>query len=108
MAINTSFRLGLEYLIPLGFLLLLAGGPIQKTLLGGGEGQGASSSLSSSASHKEAHSAVLDAEKLVFPEKDLQCPQHSYETHILSTEPLVVYIEGFLSKQETEHLVNIR
>lgn len=101
MAIN-NLRLGLEYLIPLGFLLLIAGGPIQNSLFGGG--QQATTSLSS----YNENIPVLDAEKLVIPEKDLACPDHAFETHILSTDPLVVYISGFLSKQEAEHLVTIR
>jgi prolyl 4-hydroxylase len=96
---SSAFRLPVEYLIPLAFILLLAGGPVQKFLLGGqNDGQPLSS-------HEVP---ILDAEKLVFPEKDLFCPQHSFGTHILSTEPLVVYISGFLSEQEADHLVQIR
>lgn len=95
---SNGFRLGLEYLIPLAFLLLIAGGPIQQFLFGD-----RSSSLLST---NEA--PVLDAEKLVVPDASLRCPHHSYETHILSTEPLVVYIPGFLSDAEADHLVEIR
>lgn len=36
------------------------------------------------------------------------CPPHSYELHILSQEPLMIYIENFLSKEEQEHLVKVR
>jgi prolyl 4-hydroxylase len=38
----------------------------------------------------------------------LFCPSHSYNTYILSHEPLMVYIEGFLSPNESEHLVRVR
>jgi hypothetical protein len=38
----------------------------------------------------------------------LFCPKHSYNTYILSHEPLMVYIEGFLSRNESEHLVKVR
>ena len=96
---SSSLRLPFEYLIPLAFILLLAGGPVQKFLFGA---QNHEQPLSS---HEVP---ILDAEKLVFPEKDLSCPTHSFETHILSTEPLVVYISGFLSEQEADHLVEIR
>jgi len=95
---SNGFRLGLEYLIPLAFLLLIAGGPIQQLLFG--------DRTSSLLSTNEA--PVLDAEKLVVPDANLACPPHSYETHILSTEPLVVYISGFLSNTEADHLVEIR
>ena len=95
---NNGFRLGLEYLIPLAFLLLIAGGPIQQFLFG--------DRTSSLLSTNEA--PVLDAEKLVVPDANLACPPHSYETHILSTEPLVVYISGFVSDAEADHLVDIR
>ena len=39
---------------------------------------------------------------------DTRCPQDSYSVHILSKEPLVVYIENFLSENERVHLLEIR
>lgn len=39
---------------------------------------------------------------------DTQCPRDSYSVHILSKEPLVVYIENFLLKNERAHLLEIR
>lgn len=33
------------------------------------------------------------------------CATHRYSTYIISHEPLVVYIENFLSSKESEHLV---
>lgn len=38
----------------------------------------------------------------------LQCPGDSYSVHIFSKEPLVVYIENFLSVAERSHLLDIR
>lgn len=32
----------------------------------------------------------------------------AYRVHILSQAPLVIYIEGFLSGDEADHLVNVR
>lgn len=47
------------------------------------------------------------SDSLVFPEDDLVCAPHAYNVRVLSREPLVVYIDGFLSKKEAEHLVNV-
>lgn len=53
--------------------------------------------------------AQARAESLVYPDvKNLQCSQHDYHVHIFSTDPLVVYIDGFLSDREAKHLVEIR
>lgn len=42
----------------------------------------------------------------MFPEPNLTCAEHSFKgVYVLSREPLVVYIEGFLSAQETESVV---
>ena len=49
------------------------------------------------------------AESLVYPDtKNLQCPEHDYDIHIFSADPLVIYIDGFLSDEEARHLVDIR
>lgn len=47
-------------------------------------------------------------ESLVFPDPDLECPEHGYDVHIYSTKPLVVYIDGFLSSEEADALVELR
>lgn len=44
---------------------------------------------------------------LVIPDPGLVCEPHGYDVRILSREPLVVYVEMFLSRDEAEHLVNI-
>lgn len=36
------------------------------------------------------------------------CPADAYSVHIYSREPLVLYIEGFLSAEERAHLLDIR
>jgi prolyl 4-hydroxylase len=38
----------------------------------------------------------------------LSCPPHGYRTHILSQEPLIIYIENFLNEVESAHLLKIR
>ncbi|KIW02814.1 uncharacterized protein PV09_05872 [Verruconis gallopava] len=44
-------------------------------------------------------------DSLIIPDDTLQCPPHSYATHIAHHEPLVIYVENFLSDAEAEHLV---
>jgi hypothetical protein len=46
---------------------------------------------------------------LIIPERNLSCAEHTYKgLHVLSREPLVVYVEGFLRAHEVEHIVNVR
>jgi prolyl 4-hydroxylase len=46
---------------------------------------------------------------LIIPERNLSCAEHTYKgLHVLSREPLVVYVEGFLRGHEVEHVVNVR
>lgn len=52
---------------------------------------------------------VKTLESLVIPEKNLSCAEHRYKgIHILSREPLVVYIEGFLGEGEGQEIVDLR
>ena len=37
-----------------------------------------------------------------------ECPPDAYVARILRREPLVVYLEGFLSEEERSHLLEIR
>ncbi|ORY12134.1 hypothetical protein BCR34DRAFT_624486 [Clohesyomyces aquaticus] len=46
-------------------------------------------------------------ENLVIPEKGLICPEHGYKVFVFQRDPLVVYIEGFLSAEESEHIVRM-
>lgn len=39
---------------------------------------------------------------------NLTCPGDAYAAHLFSKEPLVVYIENFLSPTERAHLLDIR
>lgn len=36
-----------------------------------------------------------------------QCPRPQYKTRIVHRNPLIIYIENFLSKSEIEHLLEI-
>jgi len=44
----------------------------------------------------------------IAPDEPLFCRPHSYTTYILSHEPLIIYIEGFLDLDESAHLLKIR
>ncbi|KAF2255466.1 hypothetical protein BU26DRAFT_476362 [Trematosphaeria pertusa] len=47
-------------------------------------------------------------ESLVIPEGNLTCGEHAYRgVYVLSREPLVVYIEGFLTEDECGHVVEL-
>lgn len=46
---------------------------------------------------------------IVIPTDNLSCHEHAYTgVHVLSREPLVVYIEGFLSEAERREVLAMR
>jgi prolyl 4-hydroxylase len=45
------------------------------------------------------------SDSLIIPDETLTCSPHKFNIRILSREPLIVYIDGFLSETETAHLV---
>jgi len=56
-------------------------------------------------------SFVLNSSFIAIEDSDFNpasCPAHTYETHIISQEPLLIYIENFLSLEERAHLITIR
>ena len=36
------------------------------------------------------------------------CKDNSYETHLISEDPLVIYVDGFISQEEALQLVSLR
>lgn len=36
------------------------------------------------------------------------CEDHAYETHLISEDPLVIYIDGFITQEEALQLVSLR
>lgn len=62
----------------------------------------------SSTAKNDVPVARAKIESLVYPDQTLSCAEHEYNIHVFSTAPLVIYIDGFLSEGEAEHLVNIR
>lgn len=52
-------------------------------------------------------------DRFICPEEDddrnrSECREHDYSVHIFSRNPLVIYIENFLTKTEAEHLLAVR
>lgn len=80
---------------------ILAGAPFSSFLFG-------SSSSSSSSSRNKSQAFTGDkSDSLIIPEHNLTCPHHGYQIHIFSRDPLIVYIESFLSGREAEHVVRM-
>lgn len=61
--------------------------------------------ISSSESSEEPVASFEKIEALVYPDRNLVCPEHAYQTHILSRDPLIIYIPHFLSDKEANELV---
>jgi prolyl 4-hydroxylase len=84
---------------------ILAGAPLQEVLFG--RGSPASYSYHGDASASSMSPQKLDS--LVIPDANLSCDEHAFKSvHVLSREPLVVYIEGFLEESEAVEVVELR
>ncbi|KAJ4300992.1 hypothetical protein N0V90_003081 [Kalmusia sp. IMI 367209] len=103
---NRALPLGsiLQYVV-LGLLgYVLAGAPLLSIILGGSGGEKKKSRVGYTP--PEIHPEKLST--LVIPEANLSCAVHTYKgVHVLSREPLVLYIEGFLEAEEVRHVVEI-
>lgn len=100
----TSF---VQYAFLAALAYILAGAPLSSLLISRADGDSASSSNSLGANKGVDIKANL--ENLVIPEKNLSCVAHAYKgVYVLSREPLVVYIEGFVSEEEGKEVVALR
>ncbi|KAF2499807.1 hypothetical protein BU16DRAFT_524252 [Lophium mytilinum] len=94
MSFKASSLIQYAFLGVLGYLFV--GAPLFTTLFGEVDRE------------VSTHGEVLkNIESLVVPEENLTCPHHGYNINIFSTEPLIIYIESFLSDEEAAHLVKI-
>lgn len=66
------------------------------------------STIGLTANEQDVPIARAQAESLVYPDNHLQCQRHDFSTHIFSTSPLVIYVDGFISGTEAQHLIDIR
>ncbi|KAH6604246.1 hypothetical protein Trco_007692 [Trichoderma cornu-damae] len=89
-----------SYVIGLLAILLLVANPINQYFLP--QNLGAKNSLSPRPQLNESLLAI-DGANATVP----NCPADAYGARILCREPLVVYLEGFLSESERQHLLEI-
>jgi len=90
----------LQYVVIAVLGYIFAGAPLASMIFGSGKGKEAGEQRQ-----------AFDGDKsgsLVVPDPELFCEEHGYEAMILESEPLVVYVKGFLSAEEREHLVKLR
>jgi prolyl 4-hydroxylase len=99
---SLSVRTVIQYAVLAGVAYILAGAPFLSIVTPYSGVSPQSASVQSSAN-------VDRLDSLVIPEANLSCSKHSLNgISVLSREPLVVYIEGFLSDWEAKELVRLR
>ena len=91
-----------SYIVGLVACLIIFANPITDLLYGKPSGRPASSKLSP---RPELNESLLAIDGPDAPA--LQCPQDTYKARVLRREPLVVYLEDFLSEEERNHLLTI-
>jgi prolyl 4-hydroxylase len=107
-SISSSWSPGsiVQYTFIAALAYILAGAPLLSILKPNSD---ASSYSASSSRARDGSVNVGKLDNLVIPEKNLSCKEHAYKgVHILSREPLVVYIEGFLGEAEGDEVVKLR
>jgi hypothetical protein len=98
---SSSFSLSacVQYIFFAAVVYVLAGAPLN-SVFSNGDTDSYSGPLNTSADQLR---------DIVIPTKNLSCPDHAYKgVHVLSREPLVVYIEGFLSEMERGDVLAMR
>jgi prolyl 4-hydroxylase len=106
---SSSFPISVTTFIQYSFLAalayVLAGAPLLSIF----KPDSGSSYLSRGATARGGSVDVGKLYNLVIPEKNLQCKEHGYKgVYLLSREPLVVYIDGFLGNGEGDEVVKLR
>jgi prolyl 4-hydroxylase len=93
------------FLAVIGYIL--AGAPLVS--LFGGEAAGKGRRERDGRGGKGVQISKEKLESLVVPDRNLSCGAHALRgVHVLSREPLVVYIEGFLGAEEATQVVELR
>ncbi|KAF2877807.1 hypothetical protein BDV95DRAFT_480508 [Massariosphaeria phaeospora] len=104
MAPSVSFGSLIQYTVLCLLAYILAGAPWLSSIVPG------SADGNVAARGRADLNVTLSAEKaqsLVFPEEGLRCEEQGYRVHVFSREPLVLYVEDFLSGGEVEHVVRM-
>ena len=93
---RVKYRTVLEIIVIAAVIYVLVGTPGL---------QFSTSSNQSRSPQDDVSNARAKVENLVYPSKELNCARRNYEILVFSTSPLVLYIDGFLSEQEADHLI---
>ncbi|XP_014561583.1 hypothetical protein COCVIDRAFT_86384 [Bipolaris victoriae FI3] len=95
-----------QYVFLAGLAYVLAGAPLSSLI-----NSSSSNSESYNVNGKAREGKVVDVrtlESLVIPETNLSCAEHRYKgVYVLSRDPLVIYIEGFLGEGEGKEVVDL-
>ena len=96
-----------QYTVLAVLAYVLAGAPLSSLL-----NSPSSTSTNSNTARTEAGQNSYkgrELENLVIPEAGLECGGHQFKgVYVMSREPLVVYIEGFLGEGEGDEVVRLR
>lgn len=93
MGLSVGSVIQYVFLAVVGYILV--GSPLQRIFLGGRPAA-------------EDDVVFAKSDHLVIPDESLVCPDYGYNVHILNRDPLVIYMPSFVSRQEAQHLVDIR
>ena len=96
-----------EIAVPLIIAYVFLGAPIPSFI---SHSTGTSETLGSSPILFSRENLDWAVETLAFPDADSKvwCPHHDFVAHVFSRDPLVIYIENFLSAAEVAHLLESR
>lgn len=61
----------------------------------------------SSGKEEDAVVSYEKSDSLVYPDENLQCEPHTFQSHILSRDPLIIYIPSFLKDEEADEMVKL-
>ncbi|KAJ5064605.1 hypothetical protein J3E74DRAFT_200705, partial [Bipolaris maydis] len=102
-----SFSSIAQYVFLAGLAYVLAGAPLSSFLNSSSSGSENSYNFNSRAREGKVVD-VRTLESLVIPETNLSCAEHRYKgVYVLSRDPLVIYIEGFLGEGEGKEVVDL-
>lgn len=93
------WRTALELATIVSVIYIFIGAPGLSTFL---------TSDKNASNHVVKPKAHIRPDSFVYPDPDLKCAEHSYDVHIYSANPLVIYIDGFLSQDEADALIDLR
>lgn len=96
-----------QYTVLAVLAYVLAGAPLS-SLLNSPSGTSTNSNKARAEAGQNSYKG-RELENLVIPETGLECRGHQFKgVYVLSREPLVVYIEGFLGEGEGDEVVRLR